>query len=769
MGASAIQMVVGPRRRKSAKSAQSERSTTADHKPSATDEADEFLAKLLESREDENKLFSLFAGTDRRVIDSAIRLIHNAERGLRSFRKRGVTHTHAHAHELQVERLGDHNGHQDEGVVARVHRNPSKRRERRRRRKEEEARPHEQAGVSSELASRLPEWEALRAHWRDIEPLHLRDLLADEQRSEAMLVEHEGMLLDYSRQRATAETVQLLLELARAADLPAKIQAMARGDEINLTERRPALHMALRKPAGEVVEVGGVDVVEQVHAVRRRVDAFAERVRSGEHRGATGKLLKNVVVVGIGGSSLGPAFVFEALKATPLFEKVGDRQVRFLANIDEVDTARAIAQLDAAETLVVVTSKSFTTRETLINACTLRQWLVEQMGWEGGALASHITRQHIVACTGDVEAAECWGVNPELAFPFWDWVGGRYSVTSCVGQLPVALAFGPGVFDDFLAGCHAMDEHFTTAPMEANLPVMLGMLGVWNSNFLGYRSRGIFPYCEALWRLPAHIQQVDMESNGKRVTVHGEPLDYFVGEVDFGEAGTTGQHSFFQLVHMGQTVPADFIGFVESPLPELYHETVLMEGAAVSHHDELMANFFAQPDALACGLTEEQLEQNGIDPALVPHRIFPGNRPSTCLLVQKLTPYSAGQILALYEHRTAVQGFVWGINSFDQWGVELGKTLATDLRRKIQHNRRDGSPPDGLNPSTTRLLSRYLATPRPTKVAPSAQHAAAPMNGEQASPEHDASRVHAAEHDNGLGLTACVSDDQLEGCSFAET
>ena len=765
-------MVVG-RRRKTAKSAQPERSTAAAHKPSATDETDEFLAKLLESREDENKLFSLFAGTDRRVIDSAIRLIHNAERGLRSFRKRDAKHTHLAAHELQAERLGEHNGHRVEGVVARESRNPNpnKRRERRRRRKEE-ARPRQQAEASSELASRLPEWEALKAHWRDIEPLHLRDLLADGGRSEAMLVEHEGMLLDFSRQRATAETVQLLLELARAADLPAKIKAMTRGEEINLTERRPALHMALRKPAGEVVEVGGVDVVEQVHEVRRRVDAFAERVRSGEHRGATGKLLKNVVVVGIGGSSLGPAFVFEALKATPLFEKVGDRQVRFLANIDEVDTARAIEQLDAAETLVVVTSKSFTTRETLINACTLRQWLVEQMGWEGGALASHITRQHIVACTGDVEAAECWGVNPELAFPFWDWVGGRYSVTSCVGQLPVALAFGPGVFDDFLAGCHAMDEHFTTAPMESNLPVLLGMLGIWNSNFLGYRSRGIFPYCEALWRLPAHIQQVDMESNGKRVTVHGEPLDYFVGEVDFGEAGTTGQHSFFQLVHMGQTVPADFIGFVESPLPELYHETVLMEGAAVSHHDELMANFFAQPDALACGLTEEQLVENGVDPALVPHRTFPGNRPSTCLLVQKLTPYSAGQILALYEHRTAVQGFVWGINSFDQWGVELGKTLATDVRRKIRHNRRDGKPPEGLNPSTTRLLSRYLATPRPTKVAPSTQHAAAaaagPTNGEHVPLEHAAARVHAPEHDKAQGLTICVSDDPLEGCSLTE-
>lgn len=551
------------------------------------------------------------------------------------------------------------------------------------------------------LVSSLPEWKALAAHkTRDIDPSHLRDLLQDEKRCAELYAEYDGIALDYSRQRVTSETMRMLFELAETVGLKQRVRAMQEGARINITENRAVLHTALRARRTETVMLDGVNVVEEVHAVLSRIADFSTRVRSGELLGSTGRRLKNFVAVGIGGSYLGPDFVYEALKTDPHAASAGQRAgyaLHFLANVDPVDVKRVVEGLDPEETMVIVVSKTFTTRETIVNAKTMRDWL-----WSAMGRGADVVSKHMVACSTNSAGTSAFGIDPQNVFPFWDWVGGRYSVCSSVGALPLSLMYGYDVFEKFLAGARSIDKHFLLAPFERNLPVLLGLLGVWNMSFLGYKSRAMHPYTEALNKLPAHIQQVDMESNGKHVSVHGRELDFDAGEVNFGEPGTLGQHSFFQLLHMGQVVPCTFIGFVESQYP------ICEDGEPVSNHDELMSNFFAQPDALATGKTADECRAEGRPEWLVPHVTFTGNRPSLTLLLPVLNAYTTGQLLALFEHRTAVQGFVWDINSFDQWGVELGKVLATKVRKQINQTRYHGKPVNGFNPSTKRLIERYL-------------------------------------------------------------
>ena len=441
--------------------------------------------------------------------------------------------------------------------------------------------------------------------------------------------------------------------------------------------------------------------IPAVHKVIDQINEFAGRVRSGAWKGATGKALSTVVCIGIGGSFLGPEFVFEALRTDAKASKAATgHRLRFLANVDPVDVARALEGCDAESTLVVVVSKTFTTAETMLNARTCKKWLLDHIK---GASPASVIMQHMVAVSSAIPKAVDFGISASNVFGFWDWVGGRYSVCSAVGVLPLTLQYGPEVVAEFLAGAHSMDRHFFEAPLRSNLPVILGLLGVWNSSFLGHPCRAILPYAQALVRFAAHIQQVDMESNGKRVAIDGSPLAYECGEVIFGEPGTNGQHSFYQLLHQGRVVPAEFIGFCESPAP------VALEGEVVSNHDELMSNFFAQPDALACGKTVAELAAENVPAALHPHKEFPGNRPSLSLLFPSLNPFTLGQLLALYEHRVAVQGFVWGINSFDQWGVELGKVLANKVRNSLNKKRSADTPFEGYNPSTTALLNKYVS------------------------------------------------------------
>jgi len=545
--------------------------------------------------------------------------------------------------------------------------------------------------------AKSPAWKALARHARRIDDLHLRDLLADAGRCRAMSVEADGVRLDFARQRATRETVKLLHALGREAGLKRKINAMANGAKINRTEDRAVLHVALRAAKGADYRVDGEDVVGEVHRVRRKIAKFAREVRSGDRRGATGKKLMQVVSIGIGGSYLGPEFVAEALRSDPACARAArGRTLRFLANVDPIDAHRALEGLDPERTLVVIVSKTFTTAETMLNARTVRNWLVR------GAGAGAVEKQ-MVAVSTNRAGVKAFGIDPKNTFGFWDWVGGRYSVCSAVGLVPLTLQFGEDALDDFLAGARAMDEHFFTAPSTKNLPVLLGLFGVWNSSFLGYESRALLPYCQALLKFAPHIQQVDMESNGKGVDLDGKPLNFAAGEIDFGEPGTNGQHSFYQLLHQGRVVPADFVGFIESQRP------MRVKGDRVSNHDELMSNFFAQPDALATGKTAAECRAEKIPRELVPHKAFPGNRPSNVLLLPVLNPYTTGQLLSLYEHRTAVQGFVWGLNSFDQMGVELGKVLGVKVRSQLEAARASGKAPiEGFNPSTSSLLFRYL-------------------------------------------------------------
>jgi glucose-6-phosphate isomerase len=540
------------------------------------------------------------------------------------------------------------------------------------------------------------EWKALSQHAEAVRHLHLRDLLEDPRRCQAMRLEQEGLLFDYSRQLATRETMDLLFGLARAAKVPEKVRAMASGARINATENRSVLHLALRAAESDGIVLDGVDVVPEVHDVLRQIRRFSDEVRKGKRRGATGKKLTSVISIGIGGSYLGPEFVAEALRTEPACARAArGRALRFLANVDPIDVARALEGLDPETTLVVIVSKTFTTAETILNAKTVRQWLVKKLGKAAVA-------RHMVAVSTNLKDVEAFGIDPKNAFGFWDWVGGRYSVCSAVGVLPLSLHYGFEAMEEFLAGARDLDAHFLTAPLEENLPVLLGLLSVWNVSFLDLPVLALLPYCQALLRFPAHIQQVEMESNGKRVLLDGASAPFPTGGMVFGEPGTNGQHSFYQLLHQGRVVPADFIGFCRSQRPSR------VRGETVDNHDELMANFFAQPDALALGKTEQECRSEGVPDSLVPHKVFPGNRPSNALLFDALTPFSCGQLLALYEHRTAVQGFVWGLNSFDQWGVELGKVLAKQVRAQLGRSRESGAKVVGFNPSTTAAMQRYL-------------------------------------------------------------
>jgi glucose-6-phosphate isomerase len=479
-----------------------------------------------------------------------------------------------------------------------------------------------------------------------------------------MVAEHDGLVLDFSRQRATAATLPLLLALARRAALPEKLEQMRSGSKaLNPTEGRAVLHAALRAPrraagaepgGAPPLIVDGRDVHADVHATLDAVRAFSERVRSGAHRGATGRPLTDVVSIGIGGSYLGVEFVYEALRKSPAGAAGAEgRRLRFLANVDPVDVARALEGLSPETTLVLVVSKTFTTAETMLNARTVRDWLVRGMP---SCEAAAVVAQHVAAISTAAPLVAQFGIRAENVFGFWDWVGGRFSASSAVGVAPLALHFSFGVAAEVLRGAHALDEHFFSAPLERNLPALMGLFGVWNATFLGFPARALLPYSQALLRLPAHIQQVSMESNGKRVDAEGNALPYAAGAVEFGEPGTNGQHSFYQLLHQGRVVPADFVGFCESQCP------ARLEGEAVSNHDELMSNFFAQPDALAVGRSAAEVAAGGATPAaLVPHKVFDGNRPSNALLLPRLDAYAAGQLLALFEHRTFVEGALWGI------------------------------------------------------------------------------------------------------------
>mmetsp|Transcript_5036 Transcript_5036/g.14471 ORF Transcript_5036/g.14471 Transcript_5036/m.14471 type:complete len:784 (-) Transcript_5036:173-2524(-) len=564
-------------------------------------------------------------------------------------------------------------------------------------------------GGRPRLVSQTPEWRRLQRHADTIKSTHLRDLLKDQERCDAMFAEHDGAYLDYARQCATLETMDLLEELAERQDLKGKIDAMVSGEKINFTEDRSVLHTALRETKDKIgtVFVDDLDAVKEVHEVLDQVKYFTNAVRSGEIRGYTGKRLRNIVSVGIGGSYLGPEFLHEVLKTEP--EGINSAlgySLRFLSNVDPVDVERTCADLDPEETLIVIVSKTFTTAETMLNARTMRQWLWDFMGDD-----AEVVRKHVVACASvsATEKVKEFGIDTENCFfRFWDWVGGRYSMCSAAGAVPISLLYGYDLFQKFLDGAHSIDEHFLNAPFKKNIPVIMGLLGVWNMSFMGYNTRTTLPYAEALLKLPAHIQQLDMESNGKSVTRAGLEVDYPVGEVDFGEPGTNGQHSFFQLLHMGQTVPCDFIGFVQS------QHDLCLDGEALSSHDELMANFFAQPDALAKGKTAEEVRAEGAKEDLVPHKTFKGNRPSVSLLLPKLTAYATGQLLAIYEHRTAVQGFIWDINSFDQWGVELGKKLAIDIKDHLHEARSDPDekPVETGSPATSRILNYYVDNSR---------------------------------------------------------
>ncbi|CAM8939213.1 unnamed protein product [Rhodiola kirilowii] len=553
--------------------------------------------------------------------------------------------------------------------------------------------------ASCALISETEQWKDLKSHVDDINQTHLRDLMNDNERCKAMMVEFDGLLLDYSRQCATVDTIDKLIILAEAASLKQKINRMYNGEHINSTEGRSVLHVALRAPRDATINSDGKNVVPEVWKVLDKIQEFTEKFRSGSWVGATGDKLTNVVAIGIGGSFLGPLFVHTALQTDmEAAESAKGRQLRFLANVDPIDVARNLEGLEPATTLVVVVSKTFTTAETMLNARTLKEWII-------AALGPDAVTKHMVAVSTNLVLVEKFGIDPNNAFGFWDWVGGRYSVCSAVGVLPLSLQYGFSIVEKFLKGAASIDNHFYSTPLEKNIPVLLGLLSVWNVTFLGYPARAILPYSQALEKFAPHIQQVSMESNGKGVSIDGIPLPYESGEIDFGEPGTNGQHSFYQLIHQGRVIPCDFIGIVKSQQP------VYLKDEVVSNHDELMSNFFAPTrcSSIWKGIcTAEQLQKENVAPHLIPHKTFTGNRPSLSILFPSLNAYNIGQLLAIYEHRVAVQGFVWGINSFDQWGVELGKSLASQVRNQLHKSRTAREPVQGFNPSTTFLISKYL-------------------------------------------------------------
>ncbi len=529
-----------------------------------------------------------------------------------------------------------------------------------------------------------PAWKALAAHQNKIGKSHLRKLFAaDPKRGERLTAQAAGLFLDYSKNRVTSATIKLLLRLAKESNLRGRMDAMFSGEKINFTENRAVLHVALRAPKNAKILVDGKNVVPDVHAVLDKMTAFARRIRSGAWKGHTGKRIKNIVNIGIGGSDLGPVMAYEALK------HYTDRSLtfRFVSNVDGIDFVEAVQDLNAAETLFVVSSKTFTTQETMTNAESARTWLLKGLGGNQKAVA-----KHFVAVSTNAEKVSAFGIDTANMFGFWDWVGGRYSMDSAIG-LSTMLAVGPENFRKLLAGFHAMDEHFRTAPFEKNLPVLMGLLSVWNTNFLGAETVAVLPYENYLKRFPAYLQQLTMESNGKHVTLAGKTVDYETCPIYWGEPGTNGQHSFYQLIHQGtRLIPCDFIAFAKALTP------------LGRHHDILLANVFAQSEALAFGKTAEAVKAEGVSAALVPHKVFEGNRPSNTLLADRLTPEILGSLVALYEHIVFVQGAIWSVNPFDQWGVELGKALAQRIVPELE-----SKTPPKLNhdSSTNNLIRRY--------------------------------------------------------------
>ena len=535
--------------------------------------------------------------------------------------------------------------------------------------------------------TRRQAWKALQVHFKQVRNLHLRDLFAnDPGRGERLTAEAAGIFLDYSKNRLTDETLKLLVELAEESGLRSRIDAMFRGEKINITEQRAVLHVALRAPKGTTIKVDGKDVVRQVHAVLDKMTEFSNRVRSGEWKGHTGKPIRNVINIGIGGSDLGPVMAYEALK------HYSDRSMtfRFVSNVDGTDFAEAVRDLDPAETLFIVSSKTFTTLETMTNAHSARDWSVGGLGGDEKSVA-----RHFVAVSTNAAEVEKFGIDTANMFGFWDWVGGRYSMDSAIG-LSTMLAIGPENFRAMLNGFHQMDEHFRTAPFERNLPVLMGLLGIWYNDFFGAQTVAVLPYEQYLKRFPAYLQQLTMESNGKHVTLKGKEVNYATGPVYWGEPGTNGQHSFYQLIHQGtRLIPCDFIGFAQALNP------------LGRHHDLLMSNVFAQSEALAFGKTPEQVKAEGTPDWLVPHRVFEGNRPSNTILLERLTPEALGNLVALYEHSVFTQGAIWSINSFDQWGVELGKVLAKRIIPELEGGAESSLAHDS---STNNLIRRYRAS-----------------------------------------------------------
>jgi glucose-6-phosphate isomerase len=527
----------------------------------------------------------------------------------------------------------------------------------------------------------LPAWRALEQHFSTLKSAHLRDLFAeDPERATRFSLEAEGLFLDYSKNRITSVTLALLLDLAEQSGLHEHIEAMFRGDRINVTENRSVLHVALRAPRSQKIVVDGVDVVAEVHAVLDKMSEFATRVRNGEWKGFTGKRVRNVINIGIGGSDLGPVMAWEALK----YYSQRDMTFRFVSNVDGTDFVEATRDLDPAETLFIVASKTFTTLETMTNANSARAWVLDKLG-DPKAIASHF----VALSTNTAEVAK-FGIDTANMFGFWDWVGGRYSMDSAIG-LSTMIAIGPDNFRAMLSGFHAMDEHFRTAPLAENMPVLMGLLTVWYNNFFGAQTVAVLPYDQYLKRFPAYLQQLTMESNGKSTTVSGTRVNYETGPVYWGEPGTNGQHSFYQLIHQGtKLIPCDFLGFMRSlnPLGE--------------HHDILTANLFAQAEALAFGKTTDEVIAQGTPDWLAPHKTFEGNRPSNMILAEQLTPETLGKLVALYEHNVFTQGVIWQIDSFDQWGVELGKVLAMRIVPELK-----SASPLQHDSSTNALIERY--------------------------------------------------------------
>jgi len=534
--------------------------------------------------------------------------------------------------------------------------------------------------------TRRPTWKALAAHYKQIREIHLRRLFADDpKRGERFTAEAVGIFLDYSKNRITEETLKLLLQLAEESGLRERIDAMFRGEKINVSEKRAVLHVALRAPKDEAIKTDGKDVVPAVHAVLDKMSAFCNRVRSGEWKGHTGKRIRTVINIGIGGSDLGPVMAYEALR----HYSQRDMTFRFVSNVDGTDFAEAVQGLDPTETLFIVSSKTFTTLETMTNAHTARDWALAGLGGDESSIA-----KHFVAVSTNAAEVTKFGIDTANMFEFWDWVGGRYSMDSAIG-LSTMLAIGADNFRAMLDGFQQMDEHFRTAPFERNLPVLMGLLGVWYNDFFGAQTVAVLPYEQYLKRFPAYLQQLTMESNGKHVTLTGKEIEYQTGPIYWGEPGTNGQHSFYQLIHQGtKLIPCDFIGFYKTLNP------------LGRHHDLLMANVFAQTEALAFGKTAEEVKAEGTPDWLVPHRVFEGNRPSNTIMADELTPETLGKLVALYEHTVFTQGTIWSIDSFDQWGVELGKVLAQRIIPELENK---DEPSLGHDSSTNQQIRRYRA------------------------------------------------------------